>query len=111
MTEQQLANEIIGWAHKFKWLVFHVRNSGMGGMTQVQGDKGWPDLFMVRGSRVIAAELKIEKRGTKRGDPRPDQWKWLDALANVGNELWHPIDCHVWRPEDLPAIIDTLRRR
>lgn len=110
MTEQQLANEILGWAKTFGWLAFHVRNSGMGGMTQVQGDKGFPDLILARQHhlpRIIAAELKVGKAGTQKGDPRPEQTQWLEALklGSVGT-----IETYVWRPYDLPNIINILRR-
>lgn len=103
MTEQQLANEILGWAKTFGWLAFHVRNSGMGGMTQVQGDRGFPDLILLRRARVIAAELKIGHPGTVKGDPREDQVRWLKAFAFAA------IETYVWRPEDLPNVIIQLR--
>ena len=113
MTEQQLANEIMGWMKTFGWLAFHVRNSGMGNISQVQGDKGFPDLIgvNVRQGRLLAAELKIGKAGTIKGDPRPEQVAWLKAFAGIGSELWHPVETYVWRPPDLPLIIAVLRSR
>lgn len=94
MTEQQFTNELLKWAKVYKWRVFHVRNSGSAGMTQVQGDRGWPDVILVRGARWIAAELKVEKIGTKRGSARQDQLDWLVALERVGAEtfIWHPTE-------------------
>lgn len=112
MTEQQLANEILGWAKKFRWLAFHVRNSGMGNMTQVQGDKGFPDLILLRDDRMIAAELKIGRKGTVKGEPRPEQTLWLSAFAEIGcPDECSPIETYVWRPEDLPSVIGILRSR
>jgi hypothetical protein len=115
MTEQQLANEIMGWMKTFGWLAFHVRSSGRMNnghpVSVVQGDKGFPDLIGIhrKQNRILAAELKVGKAGTKAGDPRPEQWMWLNAFGQIGNELWHPIETYVWRPEDLPRIIINLR--
>lgn len=109
MTEQQLANEIMAWAKRFGWLVFHVRNSGLGGVTQVQGDKGFPDLILLHEGqrRMIASELKVGKAGTVKGDPRPEQLRWLRAFAGITGG----IETYVWRPEDLPTVIKVLRAR
>jgi hypothetical protein len=102
MTEQQFANTILEWAKQFGWLAFHVRNSGYGNVSQVQGDKGFPDLIMAKAGRVIAAELKVEKAGTVRGDPRPEQQRWLSALGTR-------METYVWRPEDLVRAVNLLR--
>ena len=64
MTEQSFTTEVLKWAKTYGWRGFHVRNSGFGGNTYIQGDKGWPDLFLIKGQRVIAAELKVGKAGT-----------------------------------------------
>lgn len=49
---------------------------------------GWPDLVLVRGPRLVAAELKSE-----RGRVRPEQRVWLDALAAVPG-----VETYLWRP-------------
>ena len=54
---------------------------------------GWPDLFMVRGNRAVAAELK-----TMKGTVSPAQQGWLDALTLTG------IETHVFRPSDWPEV-------
>jgi uncharacterized membrane protein (DUF2068 family) len=92
MTEQQFTNELLKWAKAYRWRAFHVRNSGFGGNTQVQGDKGFPDLVLIRGARLLVAELKVAKAGTKAGDAKPEQLVWLEMFKQVGAETytWHP---------------------
>jgi hypothetical protein len=61
--------------------------------------KGWPDLFLVRHGRAIAAELKIPPR-----KPTQEQWDWLKDLALCG------IETYVWTPEmwsEIEAILGT----
>ncbi len=107
MTETAFATEILKWAKTYKWRTFHVRNSGFGGQTYVQGDKGWPDLFMVRGKRVVIAELKVGKPGTLKGDPTPEQEAWLAAFRAIewGNAY---VEVYVWRPEQWSEILVVL---
>ncbi len=105
MTEQSFTTELLKWAKTYGWRCFHVRNSGHAGMTAVQGDKGFPDLLCVKGSRWLVAELKVGKTGTKRGDATSDQIAWLKVLGAVGAE-WH-----VWRPEDWSSILAVLSGR
>src|SRR6266700_8414022 len=102
MTEQSFTTEILKWAKTYGWRAFHVRNSGHAGMTAVQGDRGFPDLILTRDTRWIAAELKVGKTGTKRGDATPEQIVWLKALGLCGAE-WH-----VWRPENWSQILAVL---
>lgn len=68
--------------------------------TPVQGDgAGFPDTILLRGDRLIAAELKTDT-GPK---PRPDQVAWLDAFAAAGAEAY------VWRPKHWDDIEEVLR--
>src|SRR5207249_11856827 len=96
--------ELLKWAKTYGWRCFHVRNSGHAGMTAVQGDRGFVDLLMVKGSRLIVAELKIGKAGTKRGEPRRDQMEWLQAFEGVGAEAY------TWRPDNWSTILAVLAR-
>jgi hypothetical protein len=104
MTEQQFTNELLRWLKVYQWRAFHVRNSGYGGNTYVQGDRGFVDILAVKGSRWIAAELKIGKAGTKIGDPKPEQLQWLEALKRVGAETY------IWRPENWSEILVVLSK-
>jgi hypothetical protein len=66
----------------------------------VAGDgKGWPDLTLVRGDRLIFAELK-----STEGKLTDDQVEWLTMLGNVGTVA-------IWRPCDwLDGSIETVLR-
>ncbi len=70
-----------GWKYYFSW-------------TSIHSPAGFPDLVLVRGSELIAAELKSE-----RGRVTPAQQQWLDALSAAGVEV------AVWRPSDLDGAI------
>lgn len=94
MTEAQLMDATIELAQWRKWRTFHVRpGRKLNGsyVTAVQGDGvGWPDLLLLRGKRVIVAELKSERGRLTRA-----QQEWLDAWRETGF-----IETHVWRPGD-----------
>ena len=114
MTEQQFTNELLKWAKTYRWRAFHVRNSGAGGNTQVQGDKGFPDLVLVRPPRLIFAELKVGKAGTKAGDPTPEQFAWLHDLEENSEDVYGmpsgAVKCYVWRPSDWSQILVILSK-
>ena len=84
MTEKQLQTVIIQLAELLGWLVYHTHDSR-------RSQAGFPDLVLVRGNRIIFAELKSEK-----GRTRPEQVKWLTALAGATPEVytWRPAQWH-----------------
>jgi hypothetical protein len=91
MTETELLNGVLAMAEVFGWRTAHFRPAmtSHGWRTAVSGDgRGFPDLILVRGGHLIAAELK-----SGRGVVSDEQIAWLDALAGVA-------DVHVWRPRD-----------
>lgn len=97
MTENDLLRGVLDMARLFSWRSAHFRpaKTAHGWRTPVQGDgEGWPDLFLVRGGRRIAAELKSDK-----GRLTDEQSAWLEALARAGVEV------HLWRPVDYPERI------
>lgn len=59
---------------------------------------GWPDLIMVRGSDILAVELKSNGRY-----PTPLQKRVMTTLEQA------LIECHVWRPQDWMEIEARLR--
>jgi hypothetical protein len=61
--------------------------------------RGFPDLTIVKGDRLIFAELKAEK-----GKVTPEQSEWLDILGGVKT-----VEAYLWRPDDLQTIADILR--
>jgi hypothetical protein len=102
MTESDLLRGVLDLAKLLGWRTIHVRpgRTAHGWRTAVQGDgAGWPDVFAVRGDRLIGAELK-----SGRGQLATDQSAWLEALATAG------VECHVWRPADYPDAIAAVLR-
>jgi hypothetical protein len=105
MTESELLNAVLDLARVFGWRTAHFRAAltRHGWRTPVQGDgAGFPDLVLVRGSRVIAIELKSDT-----GNLTDEQRIWLDALSDAG------VLAVVWRPEHWRdgTIEHHLRRR
>lgn len=105
VTEADFTEAVIQRAQQLGWRVARFRtvrvqrkNGSVYYETPVQADgKGWPDLFMVRGFRVLAVELKVGKNR-----PTAAQMEWLDVLERAGVEI------DVWTPADWPAIDRTL---
>lgn len=104
MTETQLQNHVIGWAHAQGWRIAHFRTA----MTQrgtwrtpVQADAaGFPDLVLVGRGRVLFVELKSQV-----GVMSAPQKKWREALQEVGAEHY------LWRPEEwLNGTIEAVLR-
>lgn len=100
---------VIGYAKTAGWLVFHVSDSrkevARQGVRVLVGDqlaKGYPDLTLVHPDlgRFLVRELK-----STNGRLTPAQKQWLACLRGAG------IDAAVWRPQDLPAIEQTLAGR
>lgn len=103
MSESELQSAIIGLAHLLGWRVAHFRsaNTAQGWMTPVAADgKGFPDLVLARGGRLVFAELKAE-----RGRMSKEQDAWLDALRLTGATV------AVFTPRDwLNGTVDAVLR-
>jgi hypothetical protein len=74
------------------WMYYHVRDSR-------KSPAGYPDVTLVRGDRLLFAELK---RPGKR--PTEAQQQWLDALARVTQ-----VSTFLWTPDEWGAIEEALR--
>lgn len=102
MTEAELQRGVLDIARLYRWRVAHFRpaRTAHGWRTPVAADgAGFTDLLMVRGPRMIAAELKAD-----RGRLAPEQAVWLEALEAAGAEAY------VWSPREYPdAIAEALR--
>ena len=89
LTETQFLNQVIELARICGWRVCHFRpaQTAHGWRTAIQGDAGFPDLILLKGSRGIAWELKAGK-----GKATEDQWAWVVAFREAGFEadVWHP---------------------
>ncbi len=104
ISEQEFQTQIIDLARRFDWRYFHARPGKTAGgrwATQMSGDPGYPDLTMVRGNRLIFAELK-----TDAGKATDQQVEWLSALNAVEHRT-----AQLWRPHDLETVAELLRRR
>jgi hypothetical protein len=92
IRESAFRDAVVHYARLRGWRVMFTWNSR-------HSPKGWPDLFLVRNGRAIAAELKIPPR-----KPTQEQWDWLKDLALCG------IETYVWTPEmwsEIEAILGT----
>lgn len=98
VTESQLLEFVRAAAKQLGWRFYHTRNS-------FGSTAGFPDLVMVRGQRVIYAELKAA-----RGRLSPAQVEWLTELravapGGVGR------DVYLWQPRHMDAIVHVLAGR
>lgn len=85
---------MLGWS----WAHFRPARTSHGWRTPVSGPlgAGWPDLTLIRGDRIIFAELKSD-----RGRPTPDQTFALTLLSGAA-------ETYVWFPADLERIALVL---
>ena len=95
-------DQVIRAAEMLGWMVYHVRpaKTAHGWRTPVQGvfAAGFPDLVMVKGARVVYAELKGATNGLE-----PGQEMWRDALLAAGQE-WH-----LWRLSQWDEVLAVLK--
>lgn len=89
MSEKALQAQVIAYAQMHRWLVYHTHDSR-------RSQAGFPDLVMVRGTRLIFAELKTEK-----GRLTPEQTAWIMAFVCLDNQR---VESYVWRPSDREEI-------
>lgn len=85
MKEAELQEQVRQIALASDWIFYHTWNSR-------KSSPGFPDCVMLRGDRMVVAELKRE--GKK---PTPAQQEWLSAFREVTDEVY------IWRPSDLVA--------
>ncbi len=103
ITEAQWQKTVTDLAELFRWRWYHApENRPVAGRngTYVQNVRnGFPDLVLVKGDRLIFAELKRET-----GTYGPNQEDWLRALAGAHAEVY------TWRPRDLAEVREILGR-
>lgn len=103
MTEAELQSAVLELLHLLGYRAMHTRpaRTRSGWRTPLQGptSPGWPDVFAVKGSRAIAAELKVG-----RNKPTPEQTAWLEALAAAGIETFVWTDVH-WLAGTIEAAL------
>ena len=101
LSEKDFLQQVVALAEIRHWDWLHLRP----GMTQhswrtpISGPlgKGWPDLMLVRGERILFAELKRD--GAK---PSPEQVEVLGILSGAA-------EVAVWTPLSWPEIERVLR--
>jgi hypothetical protein len=90
MTESEFQSQVIDLAARLGWLHYHTHDSR-------KSDSGYPDLTLVRGNRLVYAELK-----SADGKVNGPQRMWLEALSRTNAEVY------IWRPEDFDQIEKVL---
>lgn len=95
-TEAGFMKAVVQYAKLKNWLVFHDTDSR-------KNPAGLPDLVLLRGGRLVFAELK-----TRRGRVREAQRAWLDALGPVAAASGGAVAVSLWRPADWPEILKEL---
>jgi hypothetical protein len=100
LREERFLDMVLALARLRSWRVAHFRPARTlrGWRTAVQGDgRGFPDAVLLRGPRMVVAELKVGK-----GKPTAEQLLWLAAFRLAGAESY------CWKPEDWPLIERVL---
>jgi hypothetical protein len=106
ITEAGWQAQVQQLATGYGWRWWHAPDNRpittAGGRRYVQAVRaGFPDLVLVRGHRLVFAELKRET-----GTTSPEQDEWLSALRDTGRA-----EVYVWRPRDLEHIRAVLGRQ
>lgn len=91
ITEREFMDTVTRYADLRGWDWHHQFNS-------LHSKAGWPDLALVRGERLVFAEIKRQT-----GRLRPEQDYWLDKLRLTGAEVY------VWRPSLWGEVEAALR--
>ena len=91
ISEKQFQAEVQAFARRHGWRCHHHTISK-------RSQPGWFDLVLVRGKRVIFAELK-----TSVGKLSEAQQEWFEAFKEAGQEVY------IWRPSDWGDIVNRLQ--
>lgn len=91
-SERDLERTVREYAERAGWLVYHTFSSR-------RSPRGFPDLTMVRGDRLVFAELK-----SYAGRLKGAQKEWLDRLAGT------PAEVYLWRTSTPWVEIETVLR-
>ncbi len=92
MKESDFQRTVVEWAKMCGWSVWWTWNS-------LHSPKGWPDLVMARGERLVLAELKVN--ASLSATQRESLW----ILAGTGAEVF------CWKPNCWPQIERVLGGR
>jgi hypothetical protein len=102
-NEADFTKQVLQLAKLLGWRSAHFRPGMMANgrwITAVSGDgKGFPDLVLVRGKRLLFVELK-----TDTGEMSDEQVSWMGSLFIAGAEV------QMWTPSRLDYIQKELER-
>lgn len=93
LSEAQFQGQVIDYAQLTGWLCYHP-------WTSIHSAAGFPDLTLVRGPRLVMAELKSDA-----GKVTAAQWEWLRAFFDVPC-----VEVYVWRPRTWRLVEQVLAR-
>ena len=100
ISERDWQNQVHRLAHDLGWKYYHAPdNRPVHGRIQ-KVVAGFPDCVLVKGNRLIFAELKKEL-----GIVSEAQESWLAALAATG------VECYVWRPSQMREVQQILAQK
>jgi hypothetical protein len=91
VSEREFQAAVMKVAHQLGWKFYHTHDS-------IGSQAGFPDLVMVRGERLIFAELKTES-----GKLSKEQKAWIGSLVRTSAEVYE------WRPSMMDEIIGILK--
>jgi hypothetical protein len=100
MNETEWQKQVLKTAHTLGWHSMHIGRTGKHQAVGAKGTlgTGWPDLVLVKGGRMVIAELKTDASYLTE-----EQKRVISVLYGVPG-----IEVHIWRPADFGLIIDTL---
>lgn len=91
VNEKEWRAQVIAWAKRSGWEAYFTQDSR-------NSPSGFPDLVLVRGERLLFAELKTEV-----GRLSHAQENWLQLLGMVPE-----VEVYVWRPHDEQQVAEVL---
>lgn len=105
MSEREFQTHVLALAKRLGWSTWHdaatnaprVCYSCKAPARGPRNASGLPDLILVRGDRIVWAELKRQTGSTTK-----EQREWIHALRMAGQRVF------VWRPADWPTIESVL---
>jgi len=95
MNEIRWRGQVVDLAQLRGWKVYWTWNS-------VHSPAGFPDLVLIRPPRLIFAELKTDRRGSKT---TAEQDEWLEALTACTRQ---GVQTFVWRPSNFDEMREVL---
>lgn len=105
MSESDFQKAVLAKARDLGWTVWHDAATNAPRVCYAcrapargpRNASGLPDLILVRGARLIWAELKSQD-----GVTSPEQRQWIAALRAAGQQVY------VWRPSQWDSIVEVL---